>query len=279
MEGHVLTTYIFYVMRSLESEITGSAGAAFASINKGDIESIQIPLPPLEVQREIVAEIEGYQRVIDGARAVIDNYRPQIVVDPEWPMVELGALCKIGGSITKEVDPLCPYFGADSIESNTGKLVKVETIQAQGVSGPVYEFSGERLLYSKIRPYLNKLAIVDLHGYSSSDMYPLLPNYSRVQAPYLANYMLSEAFNEQIQHYYERASIPKINRSQLFETKIPLPPLDIQQAIVAEIEAEQSLVAANRELVERMEGKIRAAIGRVWGKGDTVPAMTKVEND
>ena len=141
----------------------------------------------------------------------------------------------------------------------------METIQAQGVSGPVYEFSGERLLYSKIRPYLNKLAIVDLHGYSSSDMYPLIPNYSRVQASYLANYMLSEAFNKQIQHYYERASIPKINRSQLFKTKIPLPPLETQQAIVAEIEAEQSLVAANRELVERMEGKIRGAIGRVWG--------------
>ena len=41
-----------------------------------------------------------------------------------------------------------------------------------------------------------------------------------------------------------------------------------QQAIVAEIEAEQSLVAANRELVERMEGKIRAAIRRVWSEGD-----------
>ena len=246
------------------NNMTGTGG--LQRVPRNFIEDYEVPLPPLEVQREIVAEIEGYQRVIDGARAVIDNYRPQIVVDPEWPMVELGALCKIGGSITKEADPLCPYFGADSIESNTGKLVKVETIQAQGVSGPVYEFSGERLLYSKIRPYLNKLAIVDLHGYSSSDMYPLLPNYSRVQVPYLANYMLSEAFNKQIQHYYERASIPKINRSQLFETKIPLPPLDIQQAIVAEIEAEQSLVAANRELVERMEGKIWAAIGRVWGE-------------
>ncbi len=66
MEDHVLKTYAFYVLRSLESEITGSAGAAFASINKGDIKKIEIPLPPLEVQREIVAEIEGYQRVIDG---------------------------------------------------------------------------------------------------------------------------------------------------------------------------------------------------------------------
>ena len=46
---------------------------------------------------------------------------------------------------------------------------------------------------------------------------------------------------------------------------IPLPPLATQQAIVAEIEAERALVSANRELVERMEGRIAAAAGRVWG--------------
>ena len=55
------------------------------------------------------------------------------------------------------------------------------------------------------------------------------------------------------------------NLSFVREQKIPLPPLETQQVIVAEIEAEQSLVAANRELIERFEGKIRAAIGRVWG--------------
>ena len=49
----------------------------------------QIPLPPLEVQQEIVAEIEGYQKVIDGARAVVENYRPHIHVDPDWPMVRV----------------------------------------------------------------------------------------------------------------------------------------------------------------------------------------------
>ena len=50
-------------------------------------------MPPLEVQQEIVAEIEGYQRVIDGARAVVENYRPHIAVDPEWPVVALGDVC------------------------------------------------------------------------------------------------------------------------------------------------------------------------------------------
>ncbi len=36
-----------------------------------------------------MAEIEGYQKVIDGARAVVENYQPHIVVDPEWPMVAI----------------------------------------------------------------------------------------------------------------------------------------------------------------------------------------------
>ena len=268
-----MSSYAFYFLRSQEEHIKGDAGAVFASINRGDIEKLQIPLPPLDVQKEIVAEIEGYQKVINGARDVLNHYRPHIPIHPDWPMVALGDICVLGGTITTAVDPTLPYFGADSIESNTGKLLKTETAQSQRVNGPVYEFTGERLLYSKIRPYLNKLTIVDLRGYCSSDMYPLLPDSSKVQIIYLATHMLSDAFNQRIRGYYERASIPKINRSQLFETEIPLPPLATQQAIVAEIEAEQALVAANRELVERLEKKIQATLARVWG--EEAPAATE----
>jgi len=75
--------------------------------------------------------------------------------------------------------------------------------------------------------------------------------------------MLSDAFNDRIRGYYERASIPKINRSQLFEVEIPVPSLETQKAIVAEIEAEQALVNANRELIERFEKKIQTVLNRI----------------
>ncbi len=81
--SRVLMPYVFNVLLHLEDEITGNAGAAFASINKSQIENILIPLPPLAVQREIVAEIEDYQRVIDGARAKIDRMEKQIRVSIE----------------------------------------------------------------------------------------------------------------------------------------------------------------------------------------------------
>ena len=59
--------------------------------------------------------------------------------------------------------------------------------------------------------------------------------------------------------------MPKINQSIVERIPIPLPPLTTQQAIVAEIEAEQALVAANRELITCFEKKIQATLARVWG--------------
>ena len=104
--------YIALAMTKLVPTMNAwASGGTFKEISKSKFCELQIPLPPLEVQREIVAEIEGYQRVIDGARAVVDNYRPQIVVDPEWPMVKVGSLAEIvrGSSPRPKDDP--DYYG------------------------------------------------------------------------------------------------------------------------------------------------------------------------
>ena len=65
--------------------MTGTGG--LQRVPRDYVENFEIPLPPLEVQKEIVAEIEGYQKVINGARAVLDHYRPHIPIHPDWPMV------------------------------------------------------------------------------------------------------------------------------------------------------------------------------------------------
>ena len=75
-------TFLYWVLKSLNlPELRGGAG--IPGLNRSDVyDTHQIPLPPLEVQKEIVAEIEGYQKVINGARAVLDNYRPHIPIRP-----------------------------------------------------------------------------------------------------------------------------------------------------------------------------------------------------
>ena len=69
---------------------------------------------------------------------------------------------------------------------------------------------------------------------------------------------------------------PNLSIIDLKKLQIPLPPLATQQAIVAEIEAEQALVAANRELINRFEKKIQATLARVWGEAEPVAATGPV---
>src|SRR5262249_40863509 len=70
----------------------------------------------------------------------------------------------------------------------------------------------------------------------------------------------------------------KINSESLRQIKIPLPPLATQNAIAAELEAEQSLVAANRELIERFEKKIQDSLARVWGEDASTDAEAESAN-
>ena len=76
-----------------------------------------------------------------------------------------------------------------------------------------------------------------------------------------------------IEEFVTGAAQPKLNQEALNRIPIPIPDdVATQQAIVAEIEAEQALVAANRELIARFEQKIQASLARIWGEESTPPS-------
>ena len=275
MRDRTINRYIFYVLRSLESEITGSTGAAFASINKSDIKKIELPLPPLEVQREIVAEIEGYQRVIDGARAVIENYRSQIVIDPEWPMVELGAAAElIGGYAFKSTNMTATQSDAtDRLVVKIGNIgrdgsLKMEKAQFHPYSDYLARFKLHKgdVVVAMTGATVGKVAVVEENGFLLNQRVGVLRAKSTVIQSYIFYLSSVVEFYNYCQRTAGGGAQGNIAPREILKYKIPLPPTETQQAIVAEIEAERSLVAANRELVERMEGKIRNAIGRVWSE-------------
>ena len=77
---------------------------------------------------------------------------------------------------------------------------------------------------------------------------------------------LNKAVTEVEENLHGGVGLVHITKGDLERIKIPLPPLDVQKEIVAEIEGYQKLVAANRELIERFEKKIQATLARVWGE-------------
>ena len=272
---HVLGTFAFYVLRSLEPEITGDAGAAFVSINKGAIEKIEIPLPPLEVQREIVAEIEGYQRVIDGARAVIDNYKPHIPINPEWPMVEIGEVCETvqNGYPVKQSDHE-GRFRVTRIQTIANGAINLKKTKWTNDNVPQDRImrSGD-ILFSHINSidHLAKTALfveTEVPVVHGINLIRLRPRQCNVLPDFMLWSLKQDYFVEKAKSYAQRAvNQASIKVSDIRTFQIPLPPIESQRGIVTEIKAEQALLDANRNLIARFEKKIQAAIGRVWGEG------------
>ena len=280
-EGHLLTFYAFYLLRSLKEEIIGDAGAAFASINRGDIANIQIPLPSLEVQKEIVAEIEGYQKVINGARAVLDNYRPHIPIHPDWPTPSfVDAPFEIidgdrGVNYPKKEDfspsGYCVFLSTKNVRSDGFNFSEVEFVSKEKDKalrkGKLQR--GDVVLTT--RGTIGNTGFFDEsvefdHIRLNSGMLIFRPDTTKLSGSYLFHFFQSHNFQAQRDAIVSGAAQPQLPIRSLNEAKIPLPPLSTQQAIVAEIEAEQVLVAANRELIARFEKKIQATLARVWGE-------------
>ena len=271
----ILKKYLYYCKDNIISEITENVhGNTMRHITKGRFESIQIPLPPLEVQKEIVAEIEGYQKVIDGARAVVENYRPHIHVDPGWPMVELGGLCEriqygLSSRLNSERTGYKTFRMHELVE---GKCVDYGSMKFADVSADVFEKYQLRrgdVLFNRTNSieHVGRTGIFDLDGLYCFASYLIRLSVSENSAnPFYVNAFMNTAdFQAGIKKYASRAiGQSNINAKSLAAYLIPLPQLETQHAIVSEIQAEQSLVDANRALIERFEKKVRDAIARVW---------------
>ncbi len=245
-----------------------ATGGTFAEISKSKFCELEIPLPPLDVQKEIVAEIEGYQKVINGARAVLDHYRPNIPIHPDWPMGILSDVCTLisGQHIDKE-DYNTDRVGVDYLTGPSDFGLK-HPVATRWTSNPkVFAAKGDILMTVKG----SGLGSINMLSTESAAISRQLMAIRVRNADPEFVYVLLLAQFDHIQSLGGGAAIPGITREHVLGLKISLPPLATQQAIVAEIEVEQALVAANRELVGRFEKKIQATLARVWGEetGDT----------
>ena len=262
------------VTRLVPTMDTWASGGTFKELSKSLFCQLQIPLPPLEVQQEIVAEIEGYQRVIDGARAVVENYRPHVYVDPYWPMVKLGELCEriqygLSSRLNSERTGYKTFRMNELVE---GKCVDYGSMKYADISAEVFEKYQLRrgdVLFNRTNSFehVGRTGIFDLDGLYCFASYLIRLSVSENKAnPFYVNAFMNTAdFQAGIKKYASRAiGQSNINAKSLAAYHIPLPQLERQHAIVSEIQAEQSLVDANRELIERFEKKIRDAIARVW---------------
>jgi type I restriction enzyme M protein len=286
-----LPEFVFHVTQSdpwREWILSNSKTGTLTNINAKQYSSFRFPLPSLEVQKEIVAEIEGYQKVIDGARAILDNYRPHIPIHPDWPTPSfVDAPFEIidgdrGVNYPNKEDfshsGYCVFLNTKNVRSDGFNFSELEFVSKE---------KDEALRKGKLqrgdvvlttRGTIGNTGFYDEsvefdHIRINSGMLIFRPDTTKLSGSYLFHFFQSQNFKAQRDAIVSGAAQPQLPIRSLNGAKIPLPPLATQQAIVAEIKAEQSLVNANRELIARFEKKIQTTLARIWGEDE--PALAE----
>ena len=250
-----------------------SSGSTFKEISKTSFSEIEIPLPPLEVQQQIVAEIEGYQKIIDGAKQIVNNYKPTIKINPDWEMVELGSLC------IKITDG--SHFSPDTIETGYPYVTvrdvdggKIDLIGCKKIDERAYL----ELVKSGCKPQLNdvlfskdgtvgKVALVDFDSdfVVLSSLAIIRPDTLLILPTFLSFILQSDYAFSQAINLKGGVAIKRVVLKDLKTIKVPKISFNEQQDIVNAIEEEMQLVNANKRLIEIFEQKINDKIGEVWG--------------
>ena len=250
----------------------GGRGIAMIHITKSGIEQRKIPLPPLAVQEEIVAEIEGYQKIIDGAKAVVANYKPKITIHPDWPIFKMNEIAEINPE-SKSPDTLFndwfTYIDISSVENGTGIIDYSNRIKvADAPSRARRVVQKNDILLSTVRPNLKAFGFVSIEPerFIASTGFALLRTNQKCEAKYLYYIAFQDFMLNQMIGSMEKGAYPSINQNDVNNLKVPLPKIVTQRQIVAQIEKEQQLVNANKQLIEIFEQKITDRIAKVWGE-------------
>jgi len=219
-------------------------------LNWSDFEKYEFDLPVIEEQRKLCEMMwafedtkTAYKQLLQKTDDLVKSQFIEMFGDPyennmDWPMMRLSVVAKVDGTMTKEYEKYAdyPHIGIDSIEKNTGVLSGYRTVKQDNVISPKYYFGPQHILYSKIRPALNKVAVPDFEGLCSADCYPLLPIGGFCERKFLAHVLRSEYFLSYILSFSVRSQMPKVNRKQLEGFTFPCPPIELQRQFVTIIE-------------------------------------------
>lgn len=158
-----------------------------------------------------------------------------------------------------------PHIAPDNIEKRTGILLDYHTIAEDGVTSGKHRFYAGQILYSKIRPYLSKVVMVDFDGLCSADMYPI---EAKENAKFLLYYMLSDAFLEQASSAGSRSVLPKINQKELSAIKVPVTTVDEQAEVVRVLDNVLPMMQQTRDkalqVVESIEVMKKSILARAF---------------
>lgn len=244
------------------------------------LKRLRIPLPPLDVQQELVAALDRYQKIIDGAQQVVENYRPHIPIDPDWPMVRIDALVAhdkhslkagpFGSSLKKEFYVPTGYkvYGQEQVIRNDPTYGDYYIDEAKYRELESCKVAAGDVLISLVGTYGKTLIIPQKYepGIINPRLLKVTLDREKIMPEFFVAAFAHDSVAAQVKRLSYGGTMDILSLKVLKDLKLPVPPIEVQQRIIQDIDEEKHLVTTSSKLIERFEVKARTVVDRVWGR-------------
>ena len=239
-------------------------GIRLLNIDMNAYSKIKIPVPPIAVQKQIVEEIAKVDTSVSDAMQRIDKYESDIEnllsslnnADSTLNTIAPFATKSIKyGDIESET-----YITTDNMLQN-----KLGVLPFEGVANisSITEYKPEDILISNIRPYLKKIWLADKEGGCSKDVLVLRSADTSKYLPKYIFYMLRrDSFFDYVMEGKKGIKMPRGNKEDIMKYKIPMPNIDEQKRIVAQIETLELEITKARTLIENVASEKQAILDK-----------------
>ena len=288
--------YYNYVLKALDFQkiLHGMGEGIRLTLSYDELKKLNVPAPDSATQTIIVSNLDEKCGEIDSLIALQEQmieklkaYKQSVITEavtkgldpnaklvpsgidwigeiPEgWKVCRFKDIASVKANLVHPEDYLCfPQIAPDNIEKGSGRLISYKSVKDSNVISDNHLFYKGQIIYSKIRPVLNKLIIAPFDGLCSADMYPI---ETKNDINYLKYYMLSEAFVSQVALVVQdRVKMPKINKDELTVIYVLSLPLSEQQAIASYLDSKCSdidrLIALKQQKIEALKDYKKSVI-------------------
>lgn len=249
-----------------------------ANINNisSTINSIKIPLPPVELQQQIISELEGYRHIISGAQAIVSNYMPKIVCHTKsYKAIDEIATFKPSKDEVREMpgDTVVSFVPMANLNTFDAAFAPTESRKLADVLSGFTYFKDNDILLAKITPcFENGKAAIARNltngiGFGSTEYIVIRANTSLVYPEWIFYHINTPEFIDGGKSFMTgTAGQQRVDINYVKQYRIPIPSLEEQKKILNQISYEQSLIEPSKQLIKVFTGKIESRIKEVWGE-------------
>ncbi|MBY8149502.1 restriction endonuclease subunit S [Vibrio fluvialis] len=190
-----------------------------------------------------------------------------------WPLVKLGEVAPskaLKRPIVRDEDNVW-QLNLDMVESGSGKVLNKIKAPLSEAGSSTHWFDSRHVLYSKLRPYLNKVVLPDEQGLATTELVPMLPDPEMLDRRYLVHYLRSKQFVSWISDQVAGAKMPRVSMKVFWEHEIPLPPLDEQKRIAAILDKADAIRQKRKQAIELADEFLRSVFLDMFGDPVTNP--------